>query len=271
MIKKICVCVLSALLLLLLTACQTTEREQTAEEIQAQLQEIASLFPSTEANNINVSQRQEGGFAAVVDMTWDESTGRYTTERTIDQYSLDFAATASETAYSLSELTLSWTVPYHSETEPSIEITFGRRDDWLQQTDIQDRFTDNTFGVDAFTLAAHPSESSQTTLRDTVPLPFSEDALATMHVPHHKVLRLPVTHEPRHKAYREMKSFLPRHKTGPVVLVEDLTEQQLAAARAAETENEAVQNLETEISETEIPETEIPEDEAMQDLPTEIP
>lgn len=253
LIKRFCVCALSALLLMTLAACQTTEREQTAEEIQSQLQEIASLFPSTETGNINVSQRQEGGFAAVVDMTWGESTGRYTTERTIDQYSLDFAATASETAYSLSELTLSWTVPYHSETEPSIEITFGRRDDWLQQTDIQDRFTDNTFGADAFTLAAHPSESSQTTRRDTVTLPLSEDALASMHVPHHKVLRLPVTHEPRHKAYRKMKSFLPRHKTGPVVLVEDLTEQQLAAAEAAgnenpTAENEAVQNLEEETS-----------------------
>lgn len=248
MIKKICVCVLSALLLLVLSACQTTGREQTAEEIQGQLQEIAGLFPSTETSNINVSQRQEGGFAAVVDMIWDESTGRYTTERTIDQYSLDFAATASETAYSLSELTLSWTVPYHSETEPSIEITFGRRDDRLQQTDIQDRFTDNSFGADAFTLTEHPSESSRTTLRETVPLPLSEDAVATIHVPHHKVLRLPVTHEPRHKAYREMKSFLPRHKTGPVVLVEDLTDQQLAAA-AAENENagagnEAAQNPE---------------------------
>ena len=50
-----------------------------------------------------------------------------------------------------------------------------------------------------------------------------------------------------------MKSFLPRHKTGPVVLVEDLTEQQLAAAEAAgnenpTAENEAVQNLEEETS-----------------------
>lgn len=254
MIKKICVCVLSAFLLFVLTACQSTEREQTAEEVQAQLQEIAGLFPSTETNNISVSQRQEGGFAAVVDMTWDESEGRYTTERTIDQYSLDFAATASERANSLSELTISWTVPYHSETEPSIEITFGRRDDWLRQTDIQDRFTDNTFGADAFTLAERPSESSRTTPRETAVLPLSEDEIAGMHVPHHKVLRLPVTHEPRHKSYREMKSFLPRHKTGPVVLVEDLTDQRLAAAgneNAAGNGNAAaeagtVQNLEAE-------------------------
>lgn len=225
-------------LLLALTACQGVGGEQTAEQVQSRLGDIAALFPSTETGDITVGQDQNGGFTAFIDLTWNEEVGRYPTQRAIDQYSLDFAATADEQTPSLSSLTLSWTVPYHSDTEPAIEVAFQKKKEGLEQVEIKDRFTDNTFGADPFTVSprtntgGRPSEGSTVNIRQTATLPLSEKALASMHVPHHKVLRLPVSYAPRHKAYRERLSFLPRHKSGPTVLIEDLQTVQSNAAGA---------------------------------------
>lgn len=226
--------ILLSLLLLVLTGCQGADKEMTTEEIQAQIQVAVDRIPSAEAGPVNLSQAATG-YAAALDLTWKESVGRFSTERALKQYSQDLTASISRYAPEVSEVLLSWTVPYHSETEPTMVFSFKKSDDVLEQTELEDRFTDGTFGADAYVLpeeTPEPAVSTKLPAKSPIGRTLSADALASTRIPHHKKVILPPTGEPRHKTLLQPKSFAPRHKTNPILPTDDIPAEAQKAAES---------------------------------------
>ncbi|MCI8856987.1 MAG: hypothetical protein HFH26_10660 [Clostridiaceae bacterium] len=147
--KKIILC-LAGFLWLLCAACSL---EITAEEVQTRFSRIIQKYPSTTEEEISLSKMSSGrqsAYNAVVRLKWSEKQGRFSTERALEQYSRELAAEVSQRIPMVLELELSWIVPFHAEDEAAMIFSYSRRKEGLTQTALDDRFTDGTFGADAY-------------------------------------------------------------------------------------------------------------------------
>lgn len=199
-LKKLLSYVFSVSLLLFLTACTGMSRELTADEIQAQLEAYANQLPSTVANSVQLSQTADG-YSVDINLTWDKSIPRYSTEKALEKYSRNLSAYISNLAPDVSMASLSWMVPYHSEIEPAMAFSYARADERLEQTDLQDRFTDSTFGADApanFSTPVQPSQRSNSNTERQSPH-HDRSLIQYLNLPRHKSTLLPQTNYPRHK------------------------------------------------------------------------
>lgn len=148
--KRLTGLLLSALCALLLSACSL---ELSDQEIEGRLNKIAAILPSTEVSAISLSKTMadEGqACSAAVQLTWNGKEGRFTTEKALDQYSRAFADEVTARIPVIADLSLSWVVPFHSADEASMIYVYQRRKDGLTQVGLSDRFTDGSFGADAF-------------------------------------------------------------------------------------------------------------------------
>ncbi len=188
-------------ILFLLTACTGMTKEMTAEDIQKELEKSIEQIPSAEVTGIDLVQ-SSGGYNATVDLTWTESVGRFSTQKAIEKYSWNFAQSISEHAPAVSAISLSWMVPYHSENEPSIKVSYEKNDSRFEQSDIQDRFTEGSFGADAYINPATsiPASTTNAEAATSSKHTLSENAVRSMHLPRHKTTILPRSFRPRHKS-----------------------------------------------------------------------
>ncbi len=198
--KRIFFILLPVFLALFLSSCSGMAKEMTADEMKAELGEITGTLPDTETTGVNLSQEDTGGYNADLQLTWKNECGRFSTEKTLESYSWAVAQNISQNIADVSTITLSWMVPYHSASEPSIQLQYKKKDGVFEQVDIQDRFTDNTFGADAFTITDLPSERAGSGAGSSV---GKSTAIPYPYQPRHKVLILPVSHAPRHKSYHD--------------------------------------------------------------------
>ena len=127
--------------------------ELSDAEIRGRMNKIAETLPSTTINQITLSQTMsEGGkaYSAAVQLTWAGQEGRFSTEKALNLYSRTFADEVMVHVPNVAMLSLSWVVPFHAEDEAAMIYSFQRRKDGMTQTGLSDRFTDGTFGADAF-------------------------------------------------------------------------------------------------------------------------
>lgn len=168
-LKKIC-----ALLpaLLLLTACgpvglraespavpaSGVEKSMSEAEIQEKLSAVIAGVPKAETTEITLTalpmDDETGGgvtlYSASVGMTWDAQLGRFSTEKALDGYSRALALAVMSDAPPVVLLDIAWTIPYHAADEVAMRYSFGRSENVLWETGLYDRFTDGSFGADAF-------------------------------------------------------------------------------------------------------------------------
>ncbi len=136
--------------LLFFTACSL---ELSEEEMEGRLIKIAGRLPATAAGEVDLTQTVSGGaraYSAVVQLTWSEMQGRFSTEKALAKYSRQFADEVTQRIPSISTLSLAWVVPFHSKEETAMRFSYQRRKEGLTQIALEDRFTDGTFGADAF-------------------------------------------------------------------------------------------------------------------------
>lgn len=133
-----------------LSACSL---ELSDTEIRGRMNKIAETLPATTIDQITLSQTMsEGGkaYSAAVQLTWSGQEGRFSTEKALNLYSRTFADEVMVHIPNVALLSLSWVVPFHAEDEAAMIYSFQRRKDGMAQTGLSDRFTDGTFGADAF-------------------------------------------------------------------------------------------------------------------------
>lgn len=127
--------------------------ELSDAEIRGRMNKIAETLPATTVSQITLSQTMsEGGkaYSAAVQLTWAGQEGRFSTEKALNLYSRTFADEVMVHIPNVAMLSLSWVVPFHAEDEAAMIYSFQRRKDGMAQTGLSDRFTDGTFGADAF-------------------------------------------------------------------------------------------------------------------------
>lgn len=127
--------------------------ELSDAEIRGRMNKIAETLPATTIGQITLSQTMsEGGkaYSAAVQLTWAGQEGRFSTEKALNLYSRTFADEVMVHIPNVALLSLSWVVPFHAEDEAAMIYSFQRRKDGMTQTGLSDRFTDGTFGADAF-------------------------------------------------------------------------------------------------------------------------
>lgn len=133
-----------------LSACSL---ELSDAEIRGRMNKIAETLPYTTIGQITLSQTMaESGkaYSAAVQLTWAGQEGRFSTEKALNLYSRTFADEVMVHIPNVALLSLSWVVPFHAEDEAAMIYSFQRRKDGMTQTGLSDRFTDGTFGADAF-------------------------------------------------------------------------------------------------------------------------
>lgn len=152
----------AALLLLHLTACGAAGGASSSLEVmQTGLADLAAVLPGTETRTCELvpldsepSDNPEGQpaqcYLANYDLTWNEEAGRFSTEKALDRYSRQLAFDAMQSSPSIVRVDITWLTPYHSTEEVAMGYTFERRKDAVWQTSVSDRFTDGSFGADAF-------------------------------------------------------------------------------------------------------------------------
>ena len=136
--------------LLLFSACSL---ELSEEESTERLVKIAGKIPSASVSSISLSKGVSDGsvgYYADLELTWSGKEGRFSTEKALDKYSSEYAAEVTKRVPTVAMLSLSWVVPFHAEDEPAMVYSYQRRKSGLTQIGLQDRFTDGTFGADAF-------------------------------------------------------------------------------------------------------------------------
>lgn len=198
MMKHLMSLLTAAALLMLLAACGIPSADMTTEEIYKQLEALAGQLPSTDTERIDLSQT-ESGYQAAFALTWNEEMARFSTEKALEQYSRELAAGISERAPGIQRASLSWTVPYHSAEEPSMEFSYKRKSGQLEQTEVSDRFTDSTFGADAYipqvTISLNRPGEPQEPAVSIAPRSIAQYS----NLPLHKATLLPQSSTPRHK------------------------------------------------------------------------
>lgn len=138
------------------------------EEIQQTLTDITAEVPKTETTEITLTPlpedeipaenngEQDGNaedvtlYSAEVHLSWDTRLGRFSVEKALDGYSRTLAVNMLSGAPPVLLLDISWTIPYHAEDESAMVYSFVRNGDVIWQTGLYDRFTDGSFGADAF-------------------------------------------------------------------------------------------------------------------------
>ena len=126
MMKHLMFLLTAAALLMLLAACGIPSADMTTEEIYKQLEALAGQLPSTDTERIDLSQT-ESGYQAAFALTWNEEMARFSTEKRSNSTAAELAAGISERAPGIQRASLSWTVPYHSAEEPSMEFSYKRK------------------------------------------------------------------------------------------------------------------------------------------------
>lgn len=118
--------------------------------------------------NPNLGTDTEDDYIALVYLTWNQKNKADTTQEVLSMYSEDFAARIGESEPSVSELTVFWTVPYHSETETAMKFTYERKDDGMYETDRW-----NSFAISGFGNSQNMEETSAPQQTDTTVTPVA--------------------------------------------------------------------------------------------------
>lgn len=138
------------------------------EEIQGTLADIAAGVPKTETTEITLTPLPKDNeqyenddvqdenaedvtlYSAEISLSWDTRLGRFSVEKALDDYSRTLAVNMLSGAPPVLLLDISWTIPYHAGDEAAMVYSFVRNGDVIWQTGLYDRFTDGSFGADAF-------------------------------------------------------------------------------------------------------------------------
>ncbi len=168
--KKLFLVLISSMLLLLLTACdsddgQTKSNDYTSdsvenqesspisdtemptvelteeEQIDADLRAIVQeKYSGTDVDRISLNKNlgtedNDSDYVALVYLTWTVKNKPDTTKKMLAMYSEDFAARIGENISAITEFTVFWTVPYYSETDTAAKYSYKREDAGMYQTD----------------------------------------------------------------------------------------------------------------------------------------
>lgn len=106
--------------------------EQAKQDIEeAARQIVANNYTMTDVDSVTVNEDYgtdaDGDYILLVYLTWNVENSTKMTEKVLAMYSEDFAARVGEDLEAVQEVTLFWTVPYHSETETAAKYSYERR------------------------------------------------------------------------------------------------------------------------------------------------
>lgn len=99
------------------------------------IENYASTHISSMEVNENLGTEEENDYIVLAYLTWDVKNKAETTKEMLAMYSEDFAARIGNEIPNVSEFTVFWKVPYHSETENVIKYSYTRKDGEMYQTE----------------------------------------------------------------------------------------------------------------------------------------
>jgi len=85
--------------------------------------------------NENLGTETEGDYIVLAYLTWNVKNTASTTLEMMALYSEDFAARIGSDVPNVSEISVFWTIPYHSESDVAVKYSYERKDDGMYQTD----------------------------------------------------------------------------------------------------------------------------------------
>ena len=154
MMKRILASVLAIFLALSLGACGKKAGESSgtsaasaptqsesiseSESIEQKLTEVVTdNYKSTTIDKISVTKNtgEESGLNAQANLTWNTEDTEDRTNRTLADYSKDFASRVSKEAPNVTKCSISWSVPNFDSEEPVAEYSYERKGGAMQQTD----------------------------------------------------------------------------------------------------------------------------------------
>lgn len=114
--------------------------EQAKQDIEeAARQIIADNFTATDVDRVTVNEDYgtdaDGDYILLVYLTWNVQNSADMTKKVLAMYSEDFSARVGESLENVREVTLFWTVPYHSETGTAVKYSYERDGAGMYQTD----------------------------------------------------------------------------------------------------------------------------------------
>lgn len=99
------------------------------------IENYASTHISSMEVNENLGTEEENDYIVLAYLMWDVKNKAETTKEMLAMYSEDFAARIGNEIPNVSEFTVFWKVPYHSETENVIKYSYTRKDGEMYQTE----------------------------------------------------------------------------------------------------------------------------------------
>lgn len=114
--------------------------EQAKQDIEEAAREIiADNFTATDVDRVTVNEDYgtdaDGDYILLVYLTWNVQNSADMTKKVLAMYSEDFSARIGESLENVREVTLFWTVPYHSETGTAVKYSYERDGTGMYQTD----------------------------------------------------------------------------------------------------------------------------------------